>query len=248
MNDISKNKSITIVAVSDLKIKETINALLKSSKSLNPKKTILFSSKNLKLNKKEREVIDLINIKPISSIREYSNFIIFSLHLYINTSHVLIVQWDGYIYNKNKWSKNFLNFDYIGAPFIPRVNDKNYSRDFKNRFYVIGNGGFSLRSKSLLEAPSKYKLRDNESMTNFHEDGFFSIYHREFLESKGFVWAPFKIAKEFSIESPLSFEDLFILPFGFHGKKMLLVAKIMNTLKNILNFLKIIRLTVKKFF
>lgn len=227
----SKEAKITLVAVSDIKLKETINSLINSSLKLKRPRTILFSSKRITLNKKEAEIIELVNIKKINSIKEYSNFIIYSLHKYIKTSHILIVQWDGFVINPSKWDFNFLNFDYIGAPFIPRSDDEKYCRDQKNRFYTIGNGGFSLRSKRLLEAPTKYKLVDNFKFTNFHEDGFFSVYHRSFLESKGYKWAPFEIARKFSIESPLSVKDLKDLPLGFHGKKMLyllFIIKLIN--------------------
>ena len=61
-------------------------------------------------------------------------------------------------------------------------------QDQNNNFYSVGNGGFTIRSRSLLEAPSKFSLEDNFENTNFHEDGFFSVYHRKFLESKG--WTP----------------------------------------------------------
>ena len=216
-----KDAKVTLVAVSDIKLKETIKALINSSLSLKKPRTILFSSKKINLNKKEASILEIVKIKKINSIKEYSNFIIYSLHKYINTSHIIIVQWDGFIINPSKWDLNFLKFDYIGAPFIPREDDKKYCRDLNNGFYTIGNGGFSLRSKRLLEAPSKYKLVDNHKFTNFHEDGFFCVYHRSFLESKGYKWAPFEIANKFSIESPLSIKDLKDLPLGFHGKKML---------------------------
>ena len=230
----TKEAKLTIVSVSDIKIKRTINALIKSNINLKPSKTILFSSKAITLNKKESGIIDLVRIKKISSIQDYSSFIIYSLYKYIKTSHILIVQWDGFIINPEKWDPNFLKYDYIGAPFIPRENDKNYCRDLNGGFYTIGNGGFSLRSKKLLEAPTKFKLKDNREFTNFNEDGFFSVFHRKFLESKGLIWAPFNIAEKFSIESPLSTNELKDLPLGFHGRKMyylLIIIKIIRIIR-----------------
>ena len=223
-------KEITIVAASDLYIKETINALKVSSKVLKPYKTILFTS-NSYLKNKKNECILFEKIKPLRSKSDYSKFLIFELYKYIKTSHVLIVQWDGFIINSNKWRKDFLLYDYIGAPFIPRIKSLSYSRDLSNDFYTIGNGGFSLRSKKLIEAPSKYNLFDNEQLTNSNEDGFFCVLHRKFLESKGFKWAPFNIAKEFSIESPLNISELIDLPFGFHGRKLFYFIKIKKLLR-----------------
>lgn len=209
-------KNITVVSISDIKIDETVKALQISTKSIKACKSILFSS----LRIKKGYGINQIKIKPINNLQDYSNFIIYELHKYISTSHVLITQWDGFVINKSKWSDDFLNYDYIGAPFIPRDNDYSYSRNKKGKFYCIGNGGFSLRSKRLLEAPTLLELKDNSKLTNNHEDGFFSVLHRDILEDKGFTWAPYNIAKNFSIESPLDLNDFRELAFGFHGKKI----------------------------
>ena len=224
-------KEITIVAASDVNIKETLNALKLSSEILKPHKTILFTSHSY-LKSIKNDYILFEKIKPLRSKSDYSNFLIFELYKYINTSHVLIVQWDGFVINPKKWQNEFLQYDYIGAPFIPRIKSITYSRDLSNDFYVIGNGGFSLRSKKLIEAPSKYKLMDDIQLTNSNEDGFFCVLHRKFLESKGFKWAPFNVAKEFSIESPLNISELIDLPFGFHGRKIFLLIRVRRLLKN----------------
>lgn len=233
-----RETKISIIAISDIKLKETVKALEISSKSLNPTETLLFTSKSINLS--NYNLIKIIKINPISSIKQYSNFVIYNLYKYVKTSHILIVQWDGFICNKKKWDENFLKYDYIGAPFIPRASDHQYSRDKNDSFYIIGNGGFSLRSKRLLEAPSKYNLKDNKDFTNYHEDGFFSVYHRKFLESKGYIWAPFFLAEKFSIESPLSYKQIKDLPFGFHGRRMFIILKTKKFLKNIFIFLKTI--------
>lgn len=234
-------KEITIIAASDIQIKQTLKALQTSTKIIKPYKTILFSSHNYLKNLNDENIV-FEKIKPLRSKSDYSNFLIFELYKYIKTSHVLIVQWDGFVINPHKWKKSFLNYDYIGAPFIPRINSFSYSRDQDNDFYIIGNGGFSLRSKKLIEAPSKYNLKDNKKLTNSYEDGFFCVLHRRFLESKGLRWAPFITAKEFSIESPLNISELIDLPFGFHGRKMFIFIK----LKSFINIFKfIIKLKTK---
>ena len=239
-------KEITIVAISDIKLKKTLNSLEKCSIMMEPAETIIFTSKLIKINNSQKKYIKKIPIKPIKSIEDYSKFIIYHLHKYIRTSHILIVQWDGLISNINKWSPLFLQYDYIGAPFIPRARDTNYSRDNYGDFYAIGNGGFSLRSKRLLESATKYNLKDVKNMTNFHEDGFFCVLHRKFLESKGIKWAPFEVARSFSIESPLSLKELEDLPFGFHGKKMLILSKIIIFLKSFFSLFSFNKFFIKK--
>ncbi len=226
------NKSFSVVAVADTKISQTIKALKISCKRISINKVFLITSKNIKKELLFKE-LKIINVKPIKSFKEYNHFIIYKLYKYINTTHVILIQWDGFILNKKKWTNKYLDYDYIGAPLLPRENNFEYNRDKKGNFYSIGNGGFSLRSLKLLKAASKYKLEDNHKITNFHEDGFYCVLHREFLQKQGFKWAPFKIATNFSIESPLSFVDIFDIPFGFHGKKMLLIYKILLLINKI---------------
>ena len=78
-------------------------------------------------------------------------------------------------------------------------------------------------------------LIDNKEITNSHEDGFFCILHRQFLESKGFEWANFKIASHFSIESPINLNEILDFPFGFHGKKIILFIKLIKLISKIKN-------------
>ena len=113
--------------------------------------------------------------KPIKSFKEYNYFVIYELYKYIKTTHILLVQWDGFVINHKKWLNSFLDNDYIGAPFITRSKDFNYCRNSNGGFYSVGNGGFSIRSLKLLEAAKKYNLKDNYTCTKNHEDGFFSV-------------------------------------------------------------------------
>ena len=218
--------SLSIVSVADTKITESISSLKKSMAEIKYEEILLFTSKNLN-KRKAFSGLKIVKIKPLKSFKEYNHFIIYELFKYIKTSHILLVQWDGFILNPKKWDNAFYKYDYIGAPFIPRANDFKYCRDKNNNFYSVGNGGFTIRSRSLLEAPAKFALEDNFEYTNFHEDGFFSVYHRKFLESKGFA-----------LESLTSFNELIDLPLGFHGKKILKIHKLLLIIQNLSNLLK----------
>lgn len=39
------------------------------------------------------------------------------LDSYIETPHVLVVQYDGFILNPDAWTDEFLEYDYVGAPW-----------------------------------------------------------------------------------------------------------------------------------
>jgi hypothetical protein len=73
------------------------------------------------------------------------------LFKYIETTHLLNIQWDGFVVRPSAWDPEFLKYDYIGAPW--KVHPHHHWPPFpdvteNNR---VGNGGFSLRSKKLME-------------------------------------------------------------------------------------------------
>lgn len=82
-----------------------------------------------------------VKIKPLNSLVAYSIFMLKHIHEYVNTSHMIILQRDGWILNTSSWNPDWLNLDYIGPLFVQ------YDR--------VGSGGFSLRSKRLMENVSE---------------------------------------------------------------------------------------------
>jgi len=127
--------------------------------------------------------VQIIN-KEIDSIEAYSHFMIKELNDYVQTDYVLIVHHDGFILNPDAWTDEFLQYDYIGAPWRYK-DDKN-----------VGNGGFSLRSKKLLEL-----LANDPYILDTHpEDDRICRMYGDYLKSKGIRFAPEELAKKFSIE------------------------------------------------
>lgn len=149
-----------------------------------------------------------IIIPHISSIRDYSRFMIKELHKYITTSHALCIQWDAFILNPDAWDDSWLQYDYIGAPW--------WFTDNKN----VGNGGFSLRSKKFLEACST--IPGN----NIHpEDISMCRVFRKYLESKGITFAPEEVAAKFAIEGNSKYGHKWQGQFGFHDLQMTDIRK-----------------------
>lgn len=85
--------------------------------------------------------VTTVLIEPIRSTREYSEFMLKTLHRHIRTPWVLVIQWDGYVVYPDAWRPEFLDYDYIGARWP-------WHRDGLD----VGNGGFSLRSTRLPKA------------------------------------------------------------------------------------------------
>ena len=119
----------------------------------------------------------------------------------VKTSHMLLIQWDSWIWKPEMWRDEFLKYDFIGAPW--------WYRDGKN----VGNSGFALKSTML----ARY-IRDRrtkfECNTSAEDDLLCRTYRRE-LETAGFKWAPEALAHNFAFEccrpSPTSQH------FGFHA-------------------------------
>jgi len=145
------------------------------------------------------EGIESVIIPKISSKEEYSEFIIKKLNNYFDTEFVLLIQHDGYILNGKSWLPEFLDYDYIGAPWL-------YS-DGKN----VGNGGFSIRSKKLQDILAA----DDFIFASDPEDQAIGRLYRDYLIKKYSIKFPSEdLADKFAYELRTPIYDT----FGFHGK------------------------------
>ena len=161
---------------------------------------------------------------PKMSYDDYSVFCMTELLNYIDTEYMLIIHPDGFIVNPNLWTNEFLNYDYLGAPWNRSILHRNIM-DKKilcdaliesNFNYHVGNGGFSLRSKKLLkEVADLY----SEKYVGYAEDAVICIAMRKELEKRGIKFPEnYKIAARFSCE--IRHVDNEVLSsdnsFGFH--------------------------------
>lgn len=157
----------------------------------------------------------LVKIPHIASIEAYSRFCAVDLKDHVDTEHVLLVQYDGFILNPNSWTDEFLEYDYIGAPWLVAdwsVRDYAFPESLLGTM-VVGNGGFSLRSKKFLEVSAKLVLAGE--IPKIHpEDVSLCIWHKDLLEREGIKIAPPELAGRFSIEGD---DQVYDKQFGFHG-------------------------------
>lgn len=205
--------NVTLVLMSSIDLESSIKALLFSSKNIN------FNSVKLITHEKPLflpDNIEYCHIDKINSVDEYSFNMIYKLNDYIETDFALIIQSDGYVINHNQWRDDFLNYDYIGAPF-PIPTDNFSYRDVNNNIFRVGNGGFSLRSKKLISLANRLNLEWKPFHGFYNEDGFICAMNRHIYEENGCKFAPLDVAKYFSHETMIP-ELYGITPFGFHGK------------------------------
>lgn len=162
-----------------------------------------------------------IEIPHLGSVEDYSAFVIRDLHRYIETEHVLIVQYDGFVLNHTAWEGSFLAYDYIGSPWLVAdwsVRNFGFPENLLGT-RVVGNGGFSLRSKKLLETSAR--LAQEEMFDTYQpEDVAICVWHRQRFEDEGICFAPVDVAARFSMEGDGDRdggEDVYTNEFGFHG-------------------------------
>lgn len=204
--------NVTLYSVDCKYYEKTILAIEESLKQSSFKEVIYFSNKEpINLT----DSIKWIKIRDITSLGDYSRFIINELPDHINTDFCMSVHHDGWIINADNWRDEFLDYDYIGAPwpedltFLP-AGEK----------YRVGNGGVSIRSKRLMLEVKKLLSATgyNEHGSFGHEDILIAHSCRLYLESLGINFAPLSLAKYFSQEHECSdlnvtFDDI----FAFHG-------------------------------
>lgn len=146
--------------------------------------------------------VEVIEIAPLRSGADYSQFVLRQLPGYIHSSHVLVTQWDGFVVEPAAWRQEFLVHDYIGAvwPEQPAACS-------------VGNGGFSLRSRRFLAAGLDSRI------TELHpEDQVLCRKWRAHLEREhGVSFAPPALARRFAFENEAPQGPT----FGFHGPRNL---------------------------
>ena len=169
--------------------------------------------------KKKYPDIEYISIPPLNNVDDYNKIIFQDLHKYFRTSHCLIVQADSFIVDSDLWKDEFLKFDYIGGPW-PNKIEVNPNLILNLEKNPVGNGGFSLRSRKLVEATSKINF---ESL-NFPmkaEDVLICYYLYQEMVDSGIRFAPPKLAAEFSLENTDGLYGQNVNSvFGFHGKHL----------------------------
>lgn len=157
--------------------------------------------------------VKIIYDKKCNSIDEWNRRIVYELRNYVQTDYAMLIHADGYVIRPDLWRDEWLQYDYIGAPWpLPR-DDFSYKDPFGN-VQRVGNS-VSLRSKRLLELPSKLGLEWKSYYGYTNEDGFLCCHNRHILEQHGCKFAPLDVAKHFSKEHEIE-ENKGLDTFAFH--------------------------------
>ena len=133
-----KLPNVTLVAIDTIEPQLTALALRDTLAQVEPASVVILSNTSIpyKLNHSYRLYLQpqKLNLEEVCRMRWYG------VARHITTSHILFIEWDGWAINADSWTDDFLQYDYIGAPW-PWHNA-----------HCVGNGGFSLRSTKLLNS------------------------------------------------------------------------------------------------
>ncbi len=158
--------------------------------------------------------VKYIQTSEIKNLDDYSYQMVYNLGKYVDTEFALTIQADGWIINPELWDDKWLNYDYIGAPWPLPQDDFSY-KDIDGKMQRIGNGAVSLRSKKLMNLPSKINMEWQAFHGYKNEDGFICVNNRHIYEGCGCKFAPIDVAKHFSKEIEIE-ENKDIKTFAFH--------------------------------
>ncbi|MCW2411759.1 MULTISPECIES: DUF5672 family protein [unclassified Sphingobium] len=184
---------VTLCAITSVNVEATVAALQRCLSAVDFAECLLFTDLPV-----DKPGIRVVPIPSLDSAEAYSLFILRELPAHIRTNHVLTVQWDGFILNSAAWRAEFLDYDYVGATW-PQFQSGNR----------VGNGGFSLRSKRLLQAcldPS-FRASHPEDLAVCREN------HALLVERHGLRFAEEDVADRFAYERTRVRGPT----FGFHG-------------------------------
>jgi hypothetical protein len=139
-----------------------------------------------------------VEISPFANQMEAGEFTVYEVPQFIKTSHALFIHWDSWVIDPAMWTDTFLKCDYIGAPW------------WYQDAYNVGNSGFCLRSKRLIDFMAanreEFPLKSPEDVVLCRE------YQPRLPQ---FNWAPVALASQFSFER--SRPSIDSRHFGFHG-------------------------------
>jgi len=193
-----KLDNVTLVCIDDVYTHEA-SLLLEHLNS-----QIKFADVKL-FHSKEKNYTYSVKTEPINTIQAYNSLLLHDINQHINTNHMMIVQLDGFFFDPKNWNEEFLEYDYIGAPLR------------HGNSVIVGNGGFSIRSKELVNKTREIVKEKNINHKDIKlEDWFISIEIRQLLLDKGIKFAPKELAFQFSTHGMMPLRED---SFGFHGRE-----------------------------
>jgi hypothetical protein len=218
------SKTLSITCIDTLYYKESSFAVKKTIETLKNKIDIkcLYWFSDINFPEELNIPVNWVKIKkmPKDFNDMYSEITLKLCPKHCIEDYNLIVQYDGFAINNEAWIDSFLSYDYIGAPWTDGI---------------VGNGGFSLRSRKLYDALLELNPETNSNLYDepeinvvlkddrkyIPEDVIIGrILRNKLIEDYDIKFAPKGVASRFSVEYVLrgAQQHWRGRSLGFHGK------------------------------
>lgn len=138
---------------------------------------------------------EVFQFPDMALIPGVQTFIVHMLGLMELGEHVMGVHEDGFPTDTGMWDPQFLAYDYIGAPWGDRV---------------VGNNGLYMCSRKFRLCTARLPFINHA----LNSDNFYCRDHRKKMEEMGIKYAPFELARKFSVETA----GQGMASFGYHGR------------------------------
>ena len=148
-------KNVTLVAMTSVNIRATIQAMRYSMRGIRFGDVVLITDKKpFGLPKSIR----YSHTSRLNNIDDFNYKMVYELGDHIHTDFALIVHADGFVVHPDNWRDEFLDYDYIGAPWpLPPEGDTTTYRDKDGNICRVGNSA-GIRSKRLMDFPKKKNI------------------------------------------------------------------------------------------
>ncbi len=151
-----------------------------------------------------------VPIEPIAGRAAHNALTLDRLPEWTGCDVNLLLRWDGFVIDGRRWRREFAEWDYIGAPW-PQMAQ------------AVGSGGFSLRSRRLLNAVQRLRRDEPQADVETAEDLQICFKYRAALQAQGLRFPDAALAGAFACGRmpAASGWSVPVAPgiasFGFHG-------------------------------
>jgi len=159
--------------------------------------------------------IEFVRIPQSLDKDGYNLFMLRHLHsLFISTSHVLTIQSDGFLLRPETFDRDWLEYDYVGAPWPPERWHADKS--------LVGNSGCCIRSRKLLMLTAELatdELIASTTRGDIYDDVVTCHVLHDELVKRDCRFAPPDIAADFSVELSTRHGQFIGKTCGYHGRR-----------------------------
>lgn len=200
---------ITLLAIDTFAPNITLNALVACRREVTFKRVVMVCRRGVSLVLGDRDGIHPEPVDVSNDRVEREKLLIFHMHEFFDTSHCLHVEHDARIANPLAWRDEWLQYDFIGAPWPYPYDEDGFPPC--NATNCVGNYGFALISRRFCKAvASVAQPTDREARIS---DAYICRTLRPALEDLGIKFAPEEVAERFSCEN-----RYYSGQFGWHGR------------------------------